>query len=42
MMNRYRGFDTSTEKILELMVKAGRLRQALLLRLDLDPQEPTP
>jgi HEPN domain-containing protein len=42
VMNRYPGFDTSREEVLELKEMAGRLRQALLLRLGLNPQEPTP
>ncbi len=39
VMNRYPGFDTSTEELLELKEMAGRLRQALLLRLTSSPQE---
>ena len=39
--DRYPGFDTSREEVLERKEMAGRLRQALLLRLGLNPQEPT-
>ena len=42
VMNRYPGFDTSTEELQELKGMAARLRQALLLRLGLNPEEPTP
>jgi HEPN domain-containing protein len=40
VMNRYPGFDTSTEELQELKGMAARLRQALLLRLGLNPEEP--
>ncbi|MFM7513831.1 MAG: HEPN domain-containing protein [Cyanobium sp.] len=39
VMNRYPGFDTSTEELLELKEMASRLRQALLLRLGSNPRE---
>jgi hypothetical protein len=42
VMNRYPSFDISREEILEIKEMAGRLRQALLLRLGLNPQEPSP
>jgi hypothetical protein len=40
VMNRYPGFDTSTEELQELKGMAARLRQALLLRLGLNPVPP--
>ena len=42
VMNRYPGFDTSTQELLELKEMAGRLRQALLLRLASSPREDSP
>lgn len=42
VMNRYPGFDTSTEELLELKGMASRLRQALLLRLGLQSEEGRP
>jgi len=42
VMNRYPGFDTSTEELLELKGMASRLRQALLLRLGLHSEEGRP
>jgi hypothetical protein len=40
VMNRYPGFDTSIEELQELKGMATRLRQALLLRLGLNPVPP--
>ena len=42
VMNRYPGFDPSTEELLELKGMVVRLREALLRRLGLNPEEPTP
>ncbi|MFN9694927.1 MAG: HEPN domain-containing protein [Synechococcaceae cyanobacterium] len=42
VMNRYPGFDTSTQELLELKEIAGSLRQALLLRLASSPREDSP
>lgn len=39
-MNRYPGFDTSTEELQELKVMAARLRKAWFLRLGLNPVPP--
>ena len=42
VMNRYPGFDTSNEELLEMKDMASRLRQALLLRLGSSSPEATP
>ena len=39
VMNRYPGFDTSNEELLEMKDMASRLRQALLRRLGSNSQE---